>query len=261
MSSTFGELFRITTFGESHGGGVGVVIDGMPPGFTVDLAAIQLEPIASDDGRRRMRLAIVNDDMPFLVDSIAAAIGAQDLDIDRLIHPVVRVTRDASGALTDIGGAGTPESMIYIEIERVDARERRELVEDLHAVLADVRAALQEREPRTESRYSAMLEALRLGCEELPDIDAAGEVVAERPESFELTDAFVDAGGVMLNENPFTAGVNNRRNLAGGGLGLSWARTNDFQLKLTVATRIGSERVQSDSDDRTRGWLQAIKYF
>ena len=73
--------------------------------------------------------------------------------------------------------------------------------------------------------------------------------------------AFVDAGGVMLNENPFTAGVNNRRNLAGGGLGLSWARTNDFQLKLTVATRIGSERVQSDSDDRTRGWLQAIKYF
>ena len=44
MSSTFGELFRITTFGESHGGGVGVVIDGMPPGFTVDLAAIQLEP-------------------------------------------------------------------------------------------------------------------------------------------------------------------------------------------------------------------------
>ena len=107
----------------------------------------------------------------------------------------------------------------------------------------------------------SVTQALRLGGEELPDIDAAGEVVAERPESFELTDAFVDAGGVMLNENPFTAGVNNRRNLAGGGLGLSWARTNDFQLKLTVATRIGSERVQSDSDDRTRGWLQAIKYF
>ena len=31
MSSHFGELFRISTFGESHGGGVGVVIDGCPP--------------------------------------------------------------------------------------------------------------------------------------------------------------------------------------------------------------------------------------
>lgn len=43
MSSTFGELFRITTFGESHGGGVGVVVDGLPSGIPVDLAAVQLE--------------------------------------------------------------------------------------------------------------------------------------------------------------------------------------------------------------------------
>jgi glutamate dehydrogenase len=106
--------------------------------------AIALEPIASDDVRRRMRLAIVNDDMPFLVDSIAAAIGAHDIDIDRLIHPVVRATRSPDGELQDIGGAGTPESMIYIEMERVDARERRDLVDDLGAVLADVRAAVAD---------------------------------------------------------------------------------------------------------------------
>ena len=31
MGSTFGHLFRVTTFGESHGGGVGVVVDGCPP--------------------------------------------------------------------------------------------------------------------------------------------------------------------------------------------------------------------------------------
>ena len=31
MGNTFGHLFRITTFGESHGGGVGVIIDGCPP--------------------------------------------------------------------------------------------------------------------------------------------------------------------------------------------------------------------------------------
>ena len=43
MSSTFGTLFRITTFGESHGAGVGVLVDGMPPGFAVDADAIQRE--------------------------------------------------------------------------------------------------------------------------------------------------------------------------------------------------------------------------
>src|SRR5246127_3696804 len=43
MGNTFGELFRITTFGESHGGGVGVVIDGCPPKIEISEAEIQRE--------------------------------------------------------------------------------------------------------------------------------------------------------------------------------------------------------------------------
>jgi chorismate synthase len=43
MSSSFGRLFVVTTFGESHGPAVGVVVDGMPPGVPVDIAAIQHE--------------------------------------------------------------------------------------------------------------------------------------------------------------------------------------------------------------------------
>lgn len=41
MGNTFGHLFRVTTFGESHGGGVGAVVDGCPPGMTIDVAEIQ----------------------------------------------------------------------------------------------------------------------------------------------------------------------------------------------------------------------------
>src|ERR1700761_4427333 len=41
MGNTFGELFRITTWGESHGGGVGVVIDGCPPRLALTEADIQ----------------------------------------------------------------------------------------------------------------------------------------------------------------------------------------------------------------------------
>jgi chorismate synthase len=43
MGSTFGQLFRITTFGESHGGGIGVVIDGCPPQIEISEAEIQRE--------------------------------------------------------------------------------------------------------------------------------------------------------------------------------------------------------------------------
>jgi hemolysin activation/secretion protein len=73
--------------------------------------------------------------------------------------------------------------------------------------------------------------------------------------------AFVDTGGVTINENPL-AGLNNSRHLSGGGLGLTWVRASDFQVKLTVATRLGSEHsVSSDTDQKTRGWVQAVKYF
>jgi chorismate synthase len=48
MSSTFGQAFRITTFGESHGGGVGVVVDGCPPRLP-----IAVEEIQRDLDRRR----------------------------------------------------------------------------------------------------------------------------------------------------------------------------------------------------------------
>ncbi|MBS1106117.1 MAG: aroC [Deltaproteobacteria bacterium] len=48
MSSSFGQAFRITSFGESHGGGVGVVVDGCPPRL-----ALSLEEIQRDLDRRR----------------------------------------------------------------------------------------------------------------------------------------------------------------------------------------------------------------
>ena len=42
-ANTFGELFRVTTFGESHGPALGAIIDGCPPGLAIDEAFIQAE--------------------------------------------------------------------------------------------------------------------------------------------------------------------------------------------------------------------------
>jgi len=122
-------------------------------------AALALESVTGED-RRFIRIAIVNEDMPFLVDSLAATIDAQGLAIDRLVHPVVPITRNADGKLTDIGpcddgSAGrddcASESMIYIETSRTDARQRRELEKALRTTLGDVRAAVNDW-PKVQAR-------------------------------------------------------------------------------------------------------------
>ena len=54
MGSSFGTLFRISTFGESHGGGVGVIVDGCPPRLTIDIGLIQSELDRRRPGQSRI---------------------------------------------------------------------------------------------------------------------------------------------------------------------------------------------------------------
>ena len=54
MGNVFGKLFRISTFGESHGGGVGVVIDGCPPGIAITPEEIQMELDRRKPGQSRI---------------------------------------------------------------------------------------------------------------------------------------------------------------------------------------------------------------
>src|SRR5262245_6448613 len=54
MGNTFGHLFRITTWGESHGGAVGVIVDGCPPRLTLSEADIQAELDRRRPGQSRI---------------------------------------------------------------------------------------------------------------------------------------------------------------------------------------------------------------
>jgi len=119
------------------------------------LAIDTVSASAGDAGSRFMRIAVANEDMPFLVDSVAGTIAAHDLEINRLIHPVLAVARDAAGrvtgfpeivdgqALEDVGAPSAHrESWIYIETRRVNAKQRAALISALSLTLADVRAAV-----------------------------------------------------------------------------------------------------------------------
>jgi glutamate dehydrogenase len=114
--------------------------------------SMSIDTLAGSEGRRRMRLAIVNDDMPFLVDSVAAILSSKGLVIDRLLHPVVSVDRDPKGALERFGSGPKSESVIYVETDRADARDRSEIRDSIVEALADVRNAVGD----WESLKSAM---------------------------------------------------------------------------------------------------------
>ena len=126
-------------------------------------ASIVIESISGSATDRFMRIALINDDMPFLVDSIAATIAAHGLAIDRLLHPVMAVRRDAAGKLLEVLDPHTAgekrESMIYLETERGDARVRRALETAVAATLADVRAAVNDW-PRLQAAMGRDADAL-----------------------------------------------------------------------------------------------------
>ncbi len=57
MSNSFGRIFKITSFGESHGAAVGVVIDGCPPGLDIDESLIHLDLQRRKPGQSKITTA------------------------------------------------------------------------------------------------------------------------------------------------------------------------------------------------------------
>jgi len=84
---------------------------------------------------------IVNDDMPFLVDSASMEVNRQGLTLHLIVHPIFAVERDAAGA----GGLfpreerpdGARESFMHIEVDRLaDPMARAQLAEGSNACSA-----------------------------------------------------------------------------------------------------------------------------
>ena len=122
-------------------------------------------------------LDIANDDMPFLVDSVAGELHERGLAISLLVHPIFSIDRDAAGNLIKLeaarDGAGRRESFIHIHIDGLaDAAAREDLGAALEAILAEVRVSVADWQPSL-ARVREVIADLRQNPSPLPAPDIA----------------------------------------------------------------------------------------
>ncbi len=96
---------------------------------------------------------VLNDDMPFLFDSVTGALVEAGHEIRLVAHPILEVARDGAGGFVDLvdpratrpAGTIRRESLIHVHLTRLSSEAARgELVASLEATLADVRAAVED---------------------------------------------------------------------------------------------------------------------
>jgi glutamate dehydrogenase len=88
-------------------------------------------------------LQVVNEDMPFLVDSVTMALSERGIGVHVLGHPVVPMVRDRAGKLLRVG-EGDGESLMHLEIDRQSPEAMPEIEARIQEVLADVRAIVRD---------------------------------------------------------------------------------------------------------------------
>lgn len=92
---------------------------------------------------------MVNDDMPFLVNSVCAAVNRHKLAVHITVHPIIRIKRDSDGNIEVVckpgDEGGHPESFIRLAIDReTDPKALKSLEQDIRSVLSDIRLAVRD---------------------------------------------------------------------------------------------------------------------
>jgi len=142
-------------------------------------------PTLAEDGfvSEHTVVQIVNDNMPFLVDSVTMAINRSGRTAHWIVHPLMSVTRNAKDGIASVStvaaakaaGRNDPvESLIMVECDRiVSVAEQQALAEELKHVLADVLSAVVDWQPMLD-RVHAVCSA----CEKHAPSPSGNEGVA-----------------------------------------------------------------------------------
>ncbi|HET8728132.1 MAG TPA: NAD-glutamate dehydrogenase domain-containing protein, partial [Alphaproteobacteria bacterium] len=132
---------------------------------------------------RHSVVEIINDDMPFLVDSVTAALNGMGMTVHLVVHPVMRVVRDAKGDLIEVHEATDApsdldaESMMHLQVDEQGSPEMHEQVcETLARVLLEVRSAVADWRPMT-AKVNDVVQALKSNPPPVPQ-EETDEIIA-----------------------------------------------------------------------------------
>ncbi len=95
-------------------------------------------------------IEIINDDMPFLVDSVTAEVNRQDLTVHLVIHPILNVRRNKAGKfLETVKGGGSKnktlaESFMHLQVTHLSGNRLKDIERGIKSVLRDVRVAVRD---------------------------------------------------------------------------------------------------------------------
>lgn len=112
--------------------------------------------VTPDAGKTRVIsvIELLNDDMPFLVDSVMAELTARNIAVRLVVHPILAVVRDRNGHLEQVAAEEPTtetvvrESFMHIHVDRIDDEAARaSLIEGFEKALADVTAAVHDWRP------------------------------------------------------------------------------------------------------------------
>ena len=194
---------------------------------------------------------MINDDMPFLVDSVAAAINRQNLAVHITVHPIIFVNRDESGKLKSITEANSDdavrESFIRFAISReIDPQRLKLLRKEITKVLADVRVTVRDWGAMRERMYETR---------ELLENGPKGADPLLRKESQDLLQWLADEHFTFLGYREYKLRKRGKRTylnaVKGTGLGvLSRANSKHNSIELTEEMRRMT---------RSRDWLILTK--
>ena len=126
-------------------------------------------------GSSQLVVDIVTDDMPFLVDSVGAALLQHGCSPTVVVHPQFQVLRDSSGELTDVADNGIAESWMHFECSTsvdLDAPRVTALETALREVLDDVRAAVTDW-PAMRLRAFSLADELQAAGDSAEKVQAA----------------------------------------------------------------------------------------
>ncbi|MFC5474720.1 NAD-glutamate dehydrogenase [Paraherbaspirillum soli] len=173
-------------------------------------------------------IEIVNDDMPFLVDSVTTEINHLGLTLHAVIHPIFRVWRDAAGQVVKIrrpsddsaadSGDARLESYIHIEVDRcTEAARLEEIQTGVLKVLGDVRAAVED--------WRVMQSAATNAIDELKQLNYGDPAQqAEIAEARAFLEWMIEDHFTFLGYHDYelmvSDGENYLQSVAGSGLGI-----------------------------------------